>query len=60
MNFLTGAFSALLSQSVTALPVMAAVVLARIFLARAPGKYRYILWAAVGFRLICPVALASP
>lgn len=60
MNLLTGAFSALLSLSVTALPVMAVVVLARILLARVPGKYRYVLWAAVGFRLICPVALASP
>lgn len=60
MNLLTGAFSALLSQSVTALPVMAVVVLARILLARVPGKYRYVLWAAVGFRLLCPVALASP
>lgn len=60
MTTLTAVFQALLDLSLTALPVMAAVLLARLCLRRAPKKYSYALWAVVGFRLLCPVSLPSP
>lgn len=60
MNELTHLFSALLSMSLTALPVMAVVLAARFLLRSAPKKYSYLLWAVVGFRLACPISLAQP
>lgn len=56
MELLTAVFSRLLSMALTALPVMAVVLLVRLVLYRAPRKYRYALWLAVGFRLACPVS----
>ena len=56
MELLTAVFSRLLSMALTALPVMAVVLLVRLALYRAPRKYRYALWLAVGFRLACPVS----
>lgn len=53
MELVTGAFLKLLSMALTALPVMAVVLAARLFLRRAPKKYAYGLWAAVGVRLTC-------
>lgn len=60
MTTLTAVFQALLDLSLTALPVMGAVLLARLCLRRAPRKYSYALWAVVGFRLLCPASLPSP
>lgn len=60
MTTLTAVFQSLLDLSLTALPVMAAVLLARLCLRRAPKKYSYGLWTLVGFRLLCPVSLPSP
>ena len=60
MTTLTAIFQTLLNLSLTALPVMAAVLLARLCLRRAPKKYSYALWAVVGFRLLCSVSLPSP
>ncbi len=60
MTTLTAVFQSLLDLSLTALPVMAAVLLARLCLRRAPKKYSYALWAVVGFRLLCSVSLPSP
>ena len=60
MTTLTAVFQTLLNLSLTALPVMAAVLLARLCLRRAPKKYSYALWAVVGFRLLCSVSLPSP
>ena len=57
MELVTDAFLKLLSMALTALPVMAVVLAARLFLRRAPKKYAYGLWAAVGVRLTCPVGL---
>lgn len=56
MALLTALFSRLLSMALTALPVMAVVLLMRLVLRRAPRKYSYALWMAVGFRLVCPVS----
>ncbi|RGY99281.1 M56 family metallopeptidase [Clostridium sp. AM58-1XD] len=41
--------------SVVALVIMAA----RLLIRRLPGKYAYILWAAVGIRLLCPVVMET-
>ena len=60
MTALTAFFQALLDLSLTALPVMGAVLLARFCLRPAPKKYSYVLWAVVAFRLVCPVSLPSP
>ncbi len=59
MELLLSAFSRLLSMSLTALPVLAAVLAARWLLRKAPKKYSYGLWAAVGLRLACPWTLAQ-
>lgn len=56
MELLTAVFSRLLSMALTVLPVIAAVLLVRLALQRAPRKYSYALWLAVGFRLACPVS----
>ena len=56
MELLTAVFSRLLSMALTALPVIVAVLLVRLALQRAPRKYSYALWLAVGFRLACPVS----
>ena len=56
MALLTDVFSRLLSMALMALPVMAVVLLVRLVLSRAPRKYSYALWLAVGFRLVCPVS----
>lgn len=56
MALLTDVFSRLLSMALMALPVMAVVLAVRLVLSRAPRKYSYALWLAVGFRLACPVS----
>lgn len=60
MNALTAVFRFLLNLSLTALPALAAVLLARLCLRRAPKKYSYALWAVAGFRLLCPFSPPSP
>lgn len=57
MAALAAVFSRLLSMAVAALPVMALVLAVRAALGRAPARYRYDLWLAVGFRLACPVSV---
>ena len=59
MNHLTAAFETVFTMSLTGFWVILAVLLIRPLLARAPKKYSYFLWAAVGFRLCCPVSLRS-
>nr|WP_241426806.1 M56 family metallopeptidase [Dysosmobacter acutus] len=46
-------------MSLTAVPVILIVAALRLGLCRAPKKYSYALWLAVGFRLVCPVALTG-
>lgn len=49
-------FSQVLKMSLTASYVILAVLVARLLLKKAPRKYSYLLWSAVGFRLCCPVS----
>ncbi|MDO5422384.1 MAG: M56 family metallopeptidase [Eubacteriales bacterium] len=40
--------------------VILLVLIARVLLRRAPKVFSYVLWAAVAFRLVCPVAASTP
>ncbi len=53
-------FWQILQMSVTASVAIAAVMLLRLALRRVPRVFSYMLWAAVLFRLLCPVAVESP
>ena len=52
-------FLKVLNMSTGACYVIAAVLLARLLLRRAPKNYSYMLWAVVGFRLCCPFSFQS-
>lgn len=54
------AFPAVLNMSLTAIPVILTVLLARLVLRRAPKLFSYVLWAVVLFRLLCPVSVTAP
>ena len=53
-------FFLILNMSLTASAVIAAVLLARLALRRAPKIFSYALWAVVLFRLLCPVSIPLP
>ncbi|MBR6426076.1 MAG: hypothetical protein IKS29_08990, partial [Oscillospiraceae bacterium] len=52
-----GIFQTILRMSLQASVVILAVLLGRLALRRAPKRWSYVLWAAVGFRLACPVSV---
>lgn len=52
-------FRTILHMNLTASVVIAVVLFLRLLLRRAPKIFSYILWIAVLFRLICPVAAES-
>jgi beta-lactamase regulating signal transducer with metallopeptidase domain len=52
-------FFCIINMSVTACYVIAAVLLVRLLLKKAPKKYSYLLWSAAAFRLVCPISFAS-
>ena len=52
-----GIFQTILRMSLLASVVILAVLLGRLALRRAPKRWSYVLWAAVGFRLACPVSV---
>ena len=52
-------FSKILNISLTGSVVIAVVLLARLFLKRAPKIYSYALWAVVLFRLLCPLSITA-
>lgn len=60
MDFMETIFSKILSMSISACFVIAAVLLLRLFLRKAPRKYSYFLWFLVFIRLLCPVMPRSP
>lgn len=55
-----GLFLMVLSMSGTASLVILLVLLLRMFLRKAPRVFSYALWAAVLFRLLCPITFESP
>ncbi|HWQ77880.1 MAG TPA: M56 family metallopeptidase [Anaerovoracaceae bacterium] len=52
-------FLSVLNMSMTASYVIAAIMLARLFLKKAPKAFSYALWAAAGFRLVFPFSFES-
>ena len=52
-------YMGVLDMSKTAAIVIAAVLLVRLLLKRAPKVFSYTLWAVVLFRLLCPVSLET-
>lgn len=52
-------FQTILRMSLSACPVILAVLLVRLLLTGAPKKWSYLLWSVVGFRLICPVSFQA-
>lgn len=59
LSWLEGAFQTVLNMSIAATVIIAAVLLARLLLRRAPKSFSYALWAVVLFRLLCPVSVSS-
>lgn len=53
------AFARILNMSLIGSIVIAVVLLARLFLKRAPKIYSYALWAVVLFRLLCPLSITA-
>ena len=53
-------FIRVLQMSLGGSAVILGVLLLRLLLRRAPGKFRYFLWSAAAFRLCVPVSLPSP
>ncbi len=56
---MTALFGTILSMSLTASYAALGVLLMRLLLRRAPKVFSYALWAAVWFRLLCPVSFES-
>ncbi len=54
-----GLFLQILNMSVSASWLILAVILIRLLLGKAPKGLRYVLWALVGIRLLCPVFIES-
>lgn len=52
-------FLTVMDMSITATAIIPVIMLVRLFIHRAPKKYSYFLWTAVGFRLCCPVSVES-
>lgn len=54
-----GVLSTVLNMSFTGSIVALMVMAVRVFIRKLPGRYAYLLWAAVGIRLLCPVILET-
>lgn len=54
-----GLFLSVLNMSLTASYVIAAIILTRLFLKKAPKVISYMLWAVAGFRLVFPFSFES-
>lgn len=54
-----GLFLTVLNMSLTGSYVIAAIMLARLFLKKAPKAVSYALWGTAGFRLIFPISFES-
>lgn len=58
-HFLPALFFKVLNMSITASYVILFVMIARLFLKKAPKIFSYTLWAVVLFRLLCPFSFSS-
>ena len=57
---MTAVFLEIAGMSLTACAVIAAVLVLRLLLKKAPKMFSYLLWTAVFFRLICPFSVETP
>ncbi|MCM1150297.1 MAG: peptidase M56, partial [Butyricicoccus sp.] len=53
-------FLTVVDMSIVSSLVIAAVLLVRALLKKAPRRFAYVLWAAALLRLLCPFAIESP
>ena len=53
-------FMSVVTMSLTAIPIILVVLLARLVLKRAPKIISYALWGVVLFRLLCPFSFETP
>ncbi|SHK80085.1 M56 family metallopeptidase [Desulforamulus aeronauticus] len=58
-DFLSALFLKVLNMSITSSYVILFVMIARLFLKKAPKIFSYTLWAVVLFRLLCPFSFSS-
>ena len=56
---MNGILNSVLNMSITGSLIIAALMLLRLPMKKAPKKYSYILWAIPGIRLLCPFSLSS-
>jgi len=52
-------FITILNMSLTGSVIILAMLIVRLCFRRAPRSFTYVLWAAVLFRLLCPVSFSS-
>lgn len=52
-------FLQIINMSISASWLIIAVILIRLLMQKAPKGFRYVLWALVGIRLLCPVFIES-
>ena len=58
-TFVESMFTGVLNQSILASWLILAVVLIRVCMKKTPKSLRYVLWALVAVRLLCPVSIES-
>lgn len=56
---MTDLFLKIVDMSVSASVVIAAVLITRLLLRKAPKKWSYLLWSVAAFRLCCPVSVQA-
>lgn len=59
LDFLEQGFITFLNMSITGSYIIAAIILIRLLLKKAPKIFSYCLWAVAGLRLICPFSFSS-
>ena len=52
-------FLEIVNRGLTASVLVLAVLMVRFIFQRAPKRFRCVLWALVGFRLLCPFSVES-
>ncbi len=59
LDFIEQIFITVLNMSITGSYIIAAILLLRLLLRKAPKIFSYCLWAVAGLRLLCPFSFAS-
>ncbi len=59
VSFLENVFIGILNQSILGSWLILAVIIVRVCMKRTPKSLRYVLWALVAVRLLCPISIES-